>query len=185
MHGCAGSLQEHGGRGHIRHLQMDAQQRASPQRLAILVLAHSKVAVRAALPHPLLVIVVLADHLSHAAPNLSACLSHCHAECRAATTHMACSAKRHPWQPRSSSRLTCHRLQAGACSKGRELLQAHLNIVGDQVHGVEANAKLADEVDVVALLHLLQERCTRGRHAHWAGAGVALLSFMQAAPTLC
>lgn len=36
-----------------------------------------------------------------------------------------------------------------------------LNPVSNQVHGVEPDAKLADEVHVPALLHLLQEGCGR------------------------
>ncbi len=37
---------------------------------------------------------------------------------------------------------------------------AHLHIVCHQVDGVEAHTKLANQVHVIALLHLLQECCT-------------------------
>lgn len=39
------------------------------------------------------------------------------------------------------------------------VLGHHLHIVCHQVDGVEAHAKLANEVEVAALLHLLQEGC--------------------------
>ncbi len=40
------------------------------------------------------------------------------------------------------------------------MIWLHLNIIGNQVDGVEADSKLPNQVDVVALLHLLKEGCT-------------------------
>ena len=39
------------------------------------------------------------------------------------------------------------------------LKSGHLHIIGDQVDRIKADAKLADEIHIAALLQVLQERC--------------------------
>ena len=40
------------------------------------------------------------------------------------------------------------------------MIGPHLHIICNQVDGVEADSKLTDQIDVVALLHLLKEGCS-------------------------
>jgi hypothetical protein len=54
------------------------------------------------------------------------------------------------------------------------VLADDLHVVSHQVGAVEADSKLADEVDVASLLHLLQEGCA-------CGAGTRQVSLREAA----